>query len=141
MATTEVKIPCRYCTASFPTWEEVAIHTIAGGKTHRASRKWAQKVLMKQRKLDRPKRPERAELSDEEKEKLSKYIRQPSGATKSVRTICPFCRKEITQELPQEYADSPFAWRARATGVLVVSCATCASSKESRRHAQTAKGG
>jgi hypothetical protein len=89
--------------------------------------KWAARVMTNfdqlNRKADLQKQTDRVPLTDEEKEAKRSTQRQLSGIETKTETLCLNCNQLVTQKLPVEYIQSPFAWRI--SGRLAVTCDSC----------------
>jgi hypothetical protein len=100
---------------------------MANKKGHKAGKHWAAKYIMvnglsAKNRTDR-KLNGRIALTDEQKEAKESLVVTLSGRQKRAATICPKCKQSSLQILPVEYADSPFAWRAGKS--LVMLCQNC----------------
>ena len=113
---------CRYCHQPTKDWHELAVHIIASKKGHRGGKKWAAKYLHRNL-LNKRDHPERAPLTDEQREMREDTTRELSGQVEYANTICPKCKRQHREQLPIEFTESPTAWRVKQT--LVVLCSGC----------------
>ena len=95
---------CNSCGEWFDDYTELARH-IAGAKTgHKKGKKWAAKYLLRVNQLNSKKEYEdKIPLSEEDKQNRRELMNiQLSGQKKMVNTMCPHCKKELTEVHYQE---------------------------------------
>jgi hypothetical protein len=113
---------CHDCHEEFNTWVELAQHIISQKSTHnRKSRVWALTFLAKKENIQefKPKMP----MSEETRKIIKECVRETSGEMKSVRTVCPNCKKVTEQRIEVEYLQDR-GWR-NSNGTLIVNCLDC----------------
>ena len=118
-------IICKACGLSFDSWRDLAKHiSRQKDRLHNRGKKWAAKVIMKQRQLDskRDLQP-RIPLTAEQREAKKDTRRELSGEIEQVKTICPQCKHSRTAILPIEYTQSDIAWKKNDR--FVVMCNAC----------------
>ncbi len=126
------KIPkCTTCDDVFDTWEDLARHIWSNKKTHGKSLRFAAKVLAG--KDDRPDIKRIGKNPDENLtafgiEQRANAVRELSGESEFVKTICPNCKTLSNQRLEAEYLTDRYAWR-NPNGTLVVNCSVCRKEK------------
>lgn len=117
---------CLNCHKYFEDYRELALHILSNKKTHRRGLKWAARYMTRQNQLDRKVSLQdrvRTSMDEDDRQNLRDSRRILSGRFKYAKTLCLRCKKIITQQLPVEYTDSPYAWRIQ--GVLVANCEGC----------------
>ena len=112
---------CRTCNKSFEGFQELALH-IMSSKGHSKGKIWAAKFLsLKSWMKDKP---ERMEVTEEDRENKKDGRRVVSGNTQHVKTVCPNCKQSNVQSLPVEYIESRGAWKT-SSGAFMVDCINC----------------
>jgi hypothetical protein len=115
------KIPkCNICGTIYPTWEDLARHIWSNKETHGKSKKFAAKVLASVNKREYS---QRTPMSAEIKQIAKDTVREISGKTELVRTVCPNCKRVEEQKIEVEYLKDR-AWR-NSNGTLIVNCQGC----------------
>lgn len=114
---------CYDCHDDFDDFRELAQHIISQKSTHsRKSRVWAMHFLVERKNVQefKPRTP----FSEEVKAIIKDCVRELSGESHKVRTVCPNCKTVAEQRLEAEYITSRTAWR-NSNGTLIVSCSGC----------------
>lgn len=108
---------CFKCGTNFATNLELATHILGMPRRKHGLKSfiWAQRFI-----LTKKEKPEYTPVTEEQRKSRYSAIRELSGETKIVTTICLRGKHSLLQELPIEYVNSPYAWRVQ--GRLVVTC-------------------
>ena len=121
-------IPCFTCGQKFGDYDEVALHIMSQPKkTHKKGRRWAAKRLAGIK--DKREHKEVQPIPDELKQRAAQIVRETSGETERVITICPCCKQRTYQEIEIEYITDNYAWHS-SWGTLVIRCRICRSKKK-----------
>ena len=122
-------ITCHSCDAPpFANYKDLALHIMRNKNGHRKGRRWAAKflsinTLSPAKRVDRKK--SQGGLTEGDRENRRSTVRELSGKTKFVTTLCPRCKVEHPQYLPEEFVSAPLAWRIGEA--LAVTCGVCGS--------------
>lgn len=115
---------CHSCQKVFEDYKELALHIQSNKKGHRKGKKWAARYIMRVRQLDKKKELNgRVPMTEEQKENRRDNVRELSGETEQLLTICPHCKKGHRELLPVEFSQSRDAWQVKDR--LVVLCPIC----------------
>ena len=120
---------CNSCGKECEDYHELALHIMENKKGHQRGKKWASAFLLRTNRLNaRKDLPQRAPMTDEEKESLrdarAETRRELSGKVSLAKVFCPQCKQVSVRALPVEFAQNNQAWRL-PNGTLVVSCPAC----------------
>jgi hypothetical protein len=125
-----MSVICSSCGVIKKDYKELARHIVGSRKGHQKSKPWAHKFLLNAKFLDvKADRREKAiggrlTLTDTEKENKRCCKTELSGKNKTVATLCPYCKKIIDAELPEEYISDAYTWKTDK-GMIIVTCQDC----------------
>jgi hypothetical protein len=118
---------CHDCNEEFNTWQELAQHIVSQKKTHqRASRVWALTFLSDKSNVRefKPRNP----MSAETRQAIKDCVRELSGESEIVKTLCPSCKQLSSQRIEAEYLTDREGWR-NSKGTPIVNCLNCRRKK------------
>ena len=114
---------CHDCLEEFNGFPELAKHIISQRKTHnRKSVVWAETFTARRDNIQefKPRMP----MSEETKQAIKDCVRELSGESEIIKTLCPSCKQVSTQRIEAEYITDQEAWR-NSKGTLIVNCQSC----------------
>lgn len=119
---------CNVCHELFDDFGKLAHHIIANKRTHRKGRTWAAKYLathsLSLKALRGNQFEGRTPLTEGQKEAKKDTVRELSGETQYVETICPKCKIKDHRKLEAEYVKDPNIWKSK-NGVIFRLCEGC----------------
>lgn len=116
---------CHSCQTEFGDYKSLALHIMSTKKGHKQGRTWAARFLAQVNKKEfSPRTP----FSEETKQTIKDCVREFSGKSEKVRTVCPNCRQVMEQRLEVEYIHGGLAWR-NSNGTFIVNCSNCKKEK------------
>jgi hypothetical protein len=118
---------CHVCYEEFKGFPELARHIISQKKTHNGkSLVWAMHFLADKNNV-REFKP-RSPMSEEARQIIKDCVRELSGESEIVKTLCPSCKQLSNQRIEAEYIVDREAWR-NSKGTLIVNCGRCRREK------------
>lgn len=112
---------CHSCHADFEDYKGLALHIMSTKKGHKKGRVWASRFLAQVNKKEfSPRNP----FSEETKQTIRDCVRELSGESEVVKTLCPSCKILSNQRVESEYLTDKEAWR-NSKGTLIVNCLGC----------------
>ena len=114
---------CHDCYEEFNGFRELAQHIVSQKSTHsRKSRVWALHFLAEKKNV--VSFNGRTPFSEETKQIIKDCVRELSGESEVIKTLCPNCKTLSNQRIEAEFIRDGEVWR-NSMGTLIVDCLGC----------------